>query len=199
MKKIIYLISPNKIHKNFYQNLEEVFQTKKVKFFQIRLKDTPRNKIIEISKKIKILTKKYKVKLIINDSINLTNKINADGCHLGQKDDDLATAKNKLKNKVFGVTCHNSKNLCKRAVRYNANYVALGSYFKSKLKPKAKLSNINTLKWAKKKLNVPIVAIGGITNKNYKKLLNHGANYIALSSYIWNNRILKPHEAIRKF
>ena len=55
-------------------------------------------------------------------------------------------------NKVFGVTCHNSKNLCKRAVRYNANYVALGSFFKSKLKPKAKLSNINTLKWAKKKI-----------------------------------------------
>ena len=97
------------------------------------------------------------------------------------------------------MTCHNSKNLCRIAKKNNVDYIALGSFFKSKLKPYAIKADIKILKWAKKNINKPIVAIGGINDKNYKKLLNAGANYIALSSFIWNNRFLKPKEALKNF
>ena len=89
-KKFIYLISPNKIDENsFFYYLKEIFKTKKIAFFQLRLKKVRSKKIIYLGKKIKKLCKKYKVKLIINDSPILTKKIGADGCHIGQSDISL--------------------------------------------------------------------------------------------------------------
>ena len=105
----------------------------------------------------------------------------------------------RLKNKVIGVTCHNSKRLAKKAKAIGASYVAFGSFYKSKLKPKAKRANTKILSWAKRKLDLPVVAIGGINNKNYKNLIKQGANYIALSSFIWDNPKLKPDKAIKVF
>ena len=105
----------------------------------------------------------------------------------------------KLKNKIIGVTCHNSKILAKNATKDKADYLAFGSFFKSKLKPNAKKANLNILKWAKRNIKKPIVVIGGINNLNYKKLIMAGANYIAISSYIWDNPKLKPEIAIKKF
>ena len=83
-------------------------------------------------------------------------------------------------------------------VKYKANYLAFGSFFKSKLKPNAKKANLNILIWAKKNIKKPIVVIGGINNLNYKRLLKAGAKYIAISSYIWDNPKLKPEFAITK-
>ena len=80
-----------------------------------------------------------------------------------------------------------------------ADYLAFGSFSKSKLKPNAKKAYLNILKWAKRNIKKPIVAIGGINNSNYKKLIKSGAKYIAISSYIWDNPKLKPEIAIRKF
>ena len=139
------------------------------------------------------------MKLIINDDPNIVKNSNADGCHIGQKDISINKAKEILKNKIIGVTCHGSKTLAKIALQNNVNYLAFGSFHKSKLKPNAKKSKLNILRWAKKNTKKPIVAIGGIDNLNYKKLLKSGANYIAISSFIWDNPNLKPEEAIRKF
>jgi len=199
LKKLVYLISPNKIHDDFYDNLKKVLSKKNVNFFQLRLKKIKKNKIIKIAKKVRRITKKYKVKLIINDNINTAKIVNADGCHLGQKDGSVIEAKKYLKNKIIGVTCHNSKSLAKIAVQNKADYLAFGSFGKSKLKPDAKKSNLNILKWAGKNIKKPIVAIGGINNSNYKKFIKSGAKYIAISSYIWDNPKLKPEIAIRKF
>ena len=143
LKRFIYLISPNKIYLNFYKDLEKVLSSKKVNFFQLRLKKTPKNLIIKIAKKIKKITRKYKVKLIINDDSKLAKEVNADGCHIGQFD--------------------------------------------------------NTVDLARKNIKKPIVVIGGITDKNYKELIKAGANYIAISTFIWNNPFLKPEAAIKKF
>ena len=129
----------------------------------------------------------------------LALKLNADGCHLGQKDMNIIIAKQILGKKIIGITCHNSKKFINKAIIEDADYIAIGSFFKSKLKPKAIRANFSTLRWARKKTRKPIVAIGGINNKNYKKILNNGANYIAISSFIWNNPSLKPWEAIKKF
>ena len=199
MKKLVYLISPNKIHNNFYDDLRKVLSTKNVKFFQLRLKKVKKNKIIKIAKEIKKITRKYKVKLIINDSSNIAKIVNADGCHLGQKDDLIIETKRYLKKKIIGATCHNSKSLAKIAVQNKVDYLAFGSFGKSKLKPNAKKADLNILKWAKRNIKKPIGAIGGINNSNYKKLINSGAKYIAISSFIWDNPKLKPELAIRKF
>ena len=199
MKKLVYLISPNKINKEFYSDLDKVLSHKNVSFFQLRLKNIKSNKLYKIISKIKKITLKYKVKLIINDDFLLAKKINADGCHMGQHDGSFKVARNKLKNKILGITCHNSKTFAKNAVKNKADYLAFGSFFISKLKPKAKKANLNILKWAKKNIKKPIVVIGGINNLNYKKLINSGAKYIAISTFIWDNPKLKPELAIRKF
>ena len=199
MKKLVYLISPNKINQNFYESLDKVLSFKNVKFFQLRLKNVSRKKILKISKKIKKITTKHKVKFIINDYFNLAYKIKADGCHMGQLEGSFKIARKKLKGKILGITCHNSEILAKDAIKNKADYLAFGSFYKSKLKPSAKKANLNILKWAKKNIKKPIVVIGGINNKNYKKLINSGAKYIALSTFIWDNPNLKPEKAIKKF
>jgi len=199
LKRLVYLISPNKINQNFYTSLDKVLSLKKVKFFQLRLKNVSQKDLISISKKIKKITSKHKVIFIINDDFILTSKIKANGCHMGQQDGSFKIARKKLKGKILGITCHNSRILAKDAVKSEADYIAFGSFFKSQLKPGAKKANLNILKWAKKNIKKPIVVIGGINNNNYKKLIKAGAKYIALSSFIWDNPKLKPEQAIREF
>ena len=199
MKKFIYLISPNKTNKRFYVNLDKVLSFKNVKFFQLRLKNTKSNSLIKKIKIIKKITLKHKVKLILNDNYILAKKIGVDGCHMGQMDGSFEIARKTLKKKVLGITCHNSKVLAKEAIKSKADYIAFGSFFKSRLKPGAKKANLNILKWSKKKIRKPIVVIGGINNLNYKKLIKAGAKYIAISSFIWDNPKLKPEFAIREF
>ena len=92
-KKFIYLISPNKIYKSFYQDLTKVLEQKKVSFFQLRLKKESFEKKLTIGKKIKRICKKFNVKFLINDDVLLAKRLNADGCHLGQKDMGLVQAK----------------------------------------------------------------------------------------------------------
>ena len=200
MRRFLYLISPSKIKKHFYKDLTEVLSSKKVRYFQLRLKKHSNSKLLKIARKVKNITKKYKVKLIINDFPVLAKKINADGCHLGQSDGSIKNARNLLKkNKIIGITCHGSKKLILNAIKEKPDYIALGSFFKSRLKPSAKKTQKNLIKWSKQRTSLPIVAIGGINNKNYKSLMKFGANYLAISSYIWNNPRLKPKKAIRNF
>ncbi|MDC0437632.1 thiamine phosphate synthase, partial [Pelagibacteraceae bacterium] len=186
MKKLVYLISPNKINKKFYSNLDTVLSYGNVKFFQLRLKKISVNKLLKTAKKIKKITSKHKVKFIINDNYIIALKAKADGCHMGQLDGSLKIAKKKLKNKIIGVTCHNSKILAKKAIEDKASYLAFGSFFKSRLKPNAKKADLGILKWSKKNIKKPIVVIGGINNFNYKRLIKSGAKYIAISSFIWD-------------
>ena len=198
-KKFIYLISPNKIKDDFfYSDLASVLSTKKVSLFQLRLKNDTNKTKLEIGRKIKKICKKYKVKLIINDDPKLAKKINADGCHLGQKDMNIFNARKILKNKIIGVTCHNSINLAKKAIDDGADYLAFGAFYSTQTKIVKYKASFKILKLVKKITNTPIVAIGGIKQNNYKKLLLNKANFLAISSYIWNNKKLKPLEAIEK-
>ena len=198
IKKFIYLISPNKIHDDFYKNLKLILKTGKVGFFQLRLKNySLKNKIV-IGKKIKNICKKNKVKFIINDDPLLALKLNADGCHLGQKDMKILKAREILKKKIIGVTCHNSIKLAKLAIKNKADYLAFGAFYISKTKKTKYKANISLLKKIKKITKTPIVAIGGINSDNYKKLLLNKANFLAISSYIWNNKKLKSIDAIKK-
>ena len=198
-KKFIYLISPNKIvSKSFYNILNLVLKTNKVKFFQLRLKKQRIEKKIMIAKKVLKICKRNKVKFIINDDPLLALKVNADGCHLGQKDMAINEAKKILKNKIIGVTCHNSIKLAKKALLNGANYIALGSFYKTKTKKVIYKANTSTLNKIKKSLKIPVVAVGGINERNYKYLLLNKADFLAISGYIWKNKKLGPLRAIEK-
>ncbi len=201
MKRYIYLISPQKIKGNkFYNKLDQVLKTNKVKYFQLRLKKISNLNLIKISKKIKKITRKNNVKFLINDKPSVAKTVDANGCHIGQKDMNFTVSRKILgKNKIIGVTCHNSKKLALKAKRYGANYIAFGSFFKSSTKKTAYKANLAILRWAEKKISMPVVAIGGINSSNYKKILASGANFIACSNYIWNNKKLDPVSAINKF
>ena len=197
-KRFIYLISPNKIKKTFFRDLANLLSSKKVSFFQLRLKKISlKNKII-IGKKIKRICKKFKVKFLINDDVNLARELDADGCHLGQNDMSLVNARKIIKKKIIGITCHNSIKLAKLATKDKANYIALGAFNVTKTKKTKFRANLNLLKRIKKMTKTPVVAIGGINSNNYKKLLLNKANFLAISGYIWNNKKLKPLEALKK-
>ena len=195
--KFIYLISPNKINSNFYKDLKEVLKTNKVKYFQLRLKSISTDKIIKISRKIKKICKYFKVKFIVNDNPLISLKVGADGCHLGQSDMDIEKARKIIKKKIIGVTCHNSLNKAKKAIAKKADYIAIGAFQKSitkKIKYKATLNDLKKFRIITKK---PIIAIGGINQYNYKKLLLNKADFLAISSFIWKNKKLKPVQAIK--
>ena len=200
MKRFIYLISPPKIREHeFYKELNWVLKTNKVKYFQLRLKKISDRNLLKISKKIKKLVKENNVKFLINDKPLVAKAVDSDGCHIGQKDMDFVNSRKILgKNKIIGVTCHSSKKLALKAKKYGANYVAFGSFFKSSTKKSALKANLTILRWAKKKINMPTVAVGGINSSNYKKILSSGADFIACSGYVWNNKKLDPVSAIKK-
>jgi len=197
-KKFLYLISPNKIKKDFYYNLNKILAFKKVKFFQLRIKNNSLRKKIEIGKKIKSICKKFDVKFLINDDPMLAKRLNADGCHLGQKDMDIVSARKILGKKIIGITCHNSISLAKKALKNNADYLAFGAFFPTNTKKVKFKANMSVIKKIKQLTNKPIIAIGGINNKNYKKLLLNNVNFLAISGYIFNNKKYKPVEAIKK-
>ena len=198
-KRFVYLISPTKIPDNsFFKSLELVFKSKKVSFFQLRLKNENLSKKILFSKKIIKICRKYGVKFLVNDDPILALKVNADGCHLGQKDMSIIKAKKILKNKIIGITCHNSIRLAKKALMNGANYIAVGAFYKTKTKKVKFRAKPSILRKIKKLSDNPIVAIGGINEKNYKKLLLNKANFLAISGYIWNNNKYKPYEAIER-
>ena len=164
----------------------------------MRLKKYSFKEKILIGKKISQICKKNSVKFLINDDPLLAKKLNADGCHLGQKDTSISEARKIIGNKIIGITCHNSIKLAKSAIKNKADYLAFGAFNISKTKKTKYKANLFLLKKIKKITNTPIVAIGGINSGNYKKLLLNKANFLAISGYIWNNKKLKPMEAIKK-
>ncbi len=197
-KKFIYLISPNKIYPKFYQDLKKVLNTGKVGLFQMRLKKYSFKQKILIGKKISQICKKNSVKFLVNDDPILSKKLNADGCHLGQKDMSLSEARKIIGNKIIGITCHNSINLAKTAIKGKADYIAFGAFFSTKTKKVKYRATTNILNKVKKLTRIPIVAIGGINISNYKKLLLNNANLLAISGYVWNNKRYKPFKTIEK-
>ena len=196
-KKFVYLISQKNITKYVYKDLIGVLKTNKVSFSQLRLKKDSYKKKLKIAEKIKKICKKYRVRFLINDDPKLAKQVNADGCHLGQKDMSIDNAKKILKKKVIGVTCHNSVKLAKIALKNNVNYIAFGAFNSTKTKKVKYKADIGIIRRFKKISKIPVVAIGGINNLNYKKLLLNKADFFAISGYIWNNKKLKSIEAIK--
>ena len=164
----------------------------------MRLKKYSYEKKIIIGKKIKQICKNNNVKFLVNDSPELSKKLMADGCHLGQKDMNIIEARKIIGNKIIGITCHNSINLAKAGIKDKANYIAFGAFFSTKTKKVKYKATTKILDKVKKLTRIPLVAIGGINLSNYKKLLLNNANLLAISGYVWNNKKYKPFETIEK-
>ena len=178
--------------------MKQILKTGKVSLFQLRLKKYPFSQKIVIGKIIQKICKKNGVKFLVNDDPILSKKLNADGCHLGQKDMDIKNARKIIGNKIIGITCHNSIKLAKAAVEDKASYIALGAFFSTTTKKVKYKATTKILNKVKKLTKTPIVAIGGINFDNYKKLLLNKANLLAISGYIWNNKKYKPLESVEK-
>ncbi len=162
----------------------------------MRLKKYSMKQKITIGNKIKKICQNHKVKFIVNDDPLLAKKLNADGCHLGQKDMPINKAREIIGNKIIGITCHNSIRLAKNAIKLKADYLAFGAFKSSRTKKTKYHATTKILNEITKITNIPIVAIGGINSSNYKNLLLNKATFLAISSYIWNNKKYKPKKAI---
>ncbi len=157
-----------------------------ISLFQYRNKDTNQHKKKELAQKLQSLCHQYKVPFIVNDDVNLTKDISADGVHLGQNDEDISKARKTLGSKIIGISCYNDLNLARKAEEAGADYIAFGSFFPSLTKPDAKKASIELLNEAKSLLTIPIVAIGGITPENGKELVDARVDFIAIISGLYS-------------
>ena len=163
----------------------------------MRFKKYSMKQKILIGKKVKLICAANKVYFLINDDPWLTKILDADGCHLGQSDMNIKKARHIIGNKIIGITCHNSIRLAKIAIKSKADYIAFGAFYVTKTKKTKYQATTKILNELNRISNIPIVAIGGINSNNYKNLLLNKANFLAISSYIWNNKNYKPQQAVK--
>lgn len=148
---------------------------------QYRDKSSPFDQQMAIAHQLKTLCDQYQAWLIINDSIELAKLSHAHGLHIGQQDSDLQQARAQLgPNAIIGVSCYNDLSRAQQVQAQGANYVAFGRFFDSKTKPHAPPADLATLTQARKQLQLPIVAIGGIDKNNAPGLLQAGADSVAV-------------------
>lgn len=136
---------------------------------------------------LRALTQAFNTTFIVNDEAQLAAQVDADGVHLGGEDGSVAAARALLgSSKIIGVSCYNRLSLAQEALRQGADYVAFGAFFISSVKPGAVKADLELLQAARKELDVPIVAIGGITQQNAASLIEAGADAVAVITALWN-------------
>ena len=185
----IYLISPPRIDDidEFLNQLDEVIAAGVVCVFQLRLKGLENREIVLMGKKIVPKLQEAGIAVIINDNPRIAKDLHADGVHLGQEDGDINEARKLLgKDAIIGATCHNSKHLGMEAAEHGADYVAFGAFYPTQTKEVVHHAEIEILEWWQDIMEIPCVAIGGINIDNALPIINAGADFIAISSGVWN-------------
>lgn len=196
----LYIISPPAIEINsFAAQLESALSGGGVSVFQLRLKDIDDEFILSAARKLIPICRRHETAFIMNDRPDLAAECGADGVHLGDEDPSPSEARKILGNEAsIGASCYDSYDRAMRMAEEGADYVAFGAFYPTTTKiPKAR-AGIETLKnWAEF-TNVPCVAIGGITPYNCKPLIEAGADFLAVVSYIWNHPT-SPKKAVEEF
>jgi thiamine-phosphate pyrophosphorylase len=151
-----------------------------------------RNKTLSLTeqraeaKALLVLCRRYGVRLIINDDLELALAIGADGVHLGRDDGDIAAARARLQpGGILGVSCYNNWAIAVKAVRAGADYIAFGAFFPSATKPQAARATPDLIRRAKQELSIPVVAIGGITPNNSAELIDAGIDMLAVITAVF--------------
>jgi len=184
----LYLISPLDVSGAFADRLARALDAGPVAAFQFRVKGIDEHQAARLAEPLQRICSDRDVAFIVNDSIALARRIGADGVHLGQQDGDVREARERLGREAqIGVTCHNSRHLAMEAGEAGADYVAFGAFYPSTTKAVDHVAELDTLQKWSLVTEVPCVAIGGITPDNAKPIIDAGADFIAVSSAIWNH------------
>lgn len=197
----LYLISPPAIDAGFAEKLQDALEAGPVAAFQLRIKDPLLNEhaVARLAEPLMKICADREVAFIVNDSVSLAKRLGADGVHLGQDDGDARDARTELGPDVqIGVTCHDSRHLAMEAGEAGADYVAFGAFYPTSTKETEHRPELSVLSWWTTLFELPCVAIGGITPDNAKPLIDAGADFIAVSSAVWNDPE-GPGAAIKKF
>ncbi|MCW8887861.1 MAG: thiamine phosphate synthase [Gammaproteobacteria bacterium] len=148
---------------------------------QYRDKSADHTRRLKEATALQQLCRSHDVTFIINDDLELAAQIGADGLHIGQEDNSLNEARQRLGvETIIGVSCYNRLELAQAAEDGGADYVAFGRFFSSNIKPDAVGAHLELLERAKKEITVPVVAIGGITAENGAQLVEAGADLLAV-------------------
>lgn len=185
----LYLISPLDVSGEFPARLERALVAGEglVTAFQFRVKDVGQHEAARLAEPLQAICAAHDVAFIVNDSIALAKRLGADGVHLGQQDGDPKEAREELgKDAQIGVTCHASRHLALEAGEAGADYVAFGAFFPSETKQTEHRADTDLLEWWHEMVEIPSVAIGGITPDNCAALIEAGADFLAVSGAVWN-------------
>jgi len=183
----LYLITDHDRQEDakLYQDVEKALAAG-ASVLQYRDKSGDQEKQLRQSHQLRQLTSQYHCLFIINDDIELAQQVRADGVHLGRHDPDIARARQLLGNRaVIGISCYNSLELAATAAAQGASYVAFGRFFASQTKPDAVQAQPELICQAKNILEIPIVAIGGITPDNAPALIDAGADMLAVINAVF--------------
>lgn len=184
----LYLISPLEVGGDFPTRLEEALSAGPVAAFQFRVKDIDQHTAFALAEPLQAICAAHDVAFIVNDSISLAKRLNADGVHLGQGDGNPGEAREELgKQAQIGVTCHNSRHLAMEAAEAGADYVAFGAFFPTTTKEAKDTADLDTVEKWSMVTEIPCVAIGGITPENARPVIEAGADFIAVSGGVWNH------------
>ena len=184
----LYLISPQDVGGDFPQALAAALSAGPVAAFQLRVKGVTEHEAARLAAPLQAICAAHDVAFIVNDSVSLAKRLKADGVHLGQGDGDVREARMELGPAAqIGVTCHDSRHLAMEAAEAGADYVAFGAFFPTTTKAVEHQVEPDILtKWVMF-AEVPCVAIGGITTDNAAPLVAAGADFLAVSSGVWNH------------
>ena len=193
----LYLISPLDVSGEFPRRLERSLEAGPVAAFQFRVKGVDQHEAARLAEPLQAICREREVAFIVNDSIALAKRLRADGVHLGQHDGTVREAREALGREAqIGMTCHASRHLAMEAGDAGADYVAFGAFFPSPTKPSEHRPEPELLSWWSGLMEIPCVAIGGITPKNCAPLVEAGADFLAVSSAVWSG---DEAEAVRAF
>jgi thiamine-phosphate pyrophosphorylase len=184
----LYLITPPKLEpRDFADTLKAALDAGDVACLQLRLKDVSDDEIRAATEILKPIAQAHDVAFLMNDRPDLAAELDCDGVHIGQEDAAYADAREAMgANRIVGVTCHNSRHLAMEAAEAGADYVAFGAFFPTATKEPKSAAEIETLIWWSDIMEVPCVAIGGITPQNATALIEAGADFLAVSSGVWS-------------
>ena len=138
------------------------------------------------------LCREYEIPCIVNDDVDMCRILEADGVHLGEKDDNIAEVRHILgEDAIIGSSCYDQLNRAKSAQKEGASYVAFGAMFPTSTKPNAPRATLALLKEAKREIQIPIVAIGGITVNNAHDVIKTGIDAIAVITGLYEAKSIK--------
>ena len=184
----LYLITPPRIDADFAGTLAAALDAGPVAALQIRLKDHTRDEIRTLAPALVAVAQERGVAAILNDDAELAAELGCDGVHIGQEDGRVKDARAVMgKDRTIGVTCHDSRHLAMIAGEAGADYVAFGAFYPTQTKDAPTQASPDILRWWVELFELPCVAIGGITPENATPLVEAGADFLAISSGVWQH------------